>query len=190
MFNGEPTVSYWTNDYANMINGTDSTIWHPDTTVHDQVYIFTSDLCRSLGLKYSETRRNTFGVKTHRFILPENTFANIPENRGFCLNSTNSNKTHDIQCLPSGLMSLKSCIKCKFLISNQQDFFKIICLVSGSSVSIPLPIIASSPHFLDAAPSVQNGVQGLQPDSIKHRSFMDIEPITGSKYSRVKMNRE
>jgi hypothetical protein len=57
-------------------------------------------------------------------------------------------------------------------------------------VSIPLPIIASSPHFLDAAPSVQNSIQGLQPDSTKHRSFMDVERITGSKYLRGKMNRE
>ena len=57
----------------------------------------------------------------------------------------------------------------------------IFCLVSGSAISVPLPIIASFPHFLDADPIVQNAVKGLKPDETIHRSFMDIEPITGSK---------
>jgi len=163
-YNGEATLSYWTNKYANMINGTDGTIWHPDATVNDQVYIFSSDLCRSLRLEYSETRHNTFGIKNYRFVLPANTFANISENEGFCLNSTTANKTHEIQCLPSGLMSLRSCVK----------------LSGGTSVSVPLPIITSCPHFLDADPSVQSAIQGLQPDERIHRSFMDVEPITGT----------
>jgi hypothetical protein len=60
-------------------------------------------------------------------------------------------------------------------------FCIIIDLVSGGSVSLPLPIIASNPHFLAAADIVQNSVHGLTPDDIKHRSYVDIEPITGSK---------
>ena len=53
--------------------------------------------------------------------------------------------------------------------------------MSGSKLSIPLPIIASNPHFLDADRSVQVAVEGLGPDEVLHRSFADIEPITGSK---------
>lgn len=56
-----------------------------------------------------------------------------------------------------------------------------ICLVSGSKMSISLPIIASNPHFLDADRSVQNSVVGLIPNELIHRSYVDIEPITGSK---------
>ncbi len=66
--------------------------------------------------------------------------------------------------------------------------FIIIYLVSGSTISIPIPIIASSPHFLDADSSVQDAVQGLKPDDTLHRSYMDLEPITGSKYSVMQMN--
>lgn len=58
-------------------------------------------------------------------------------------------------------------------------------LVSGSSLSIPLPIIASSPHFLGADSKVQEAVVGINPDEDKHRSFMDIEPITGRKKDRI-----
>ncbi|CAF3263273.1 unnamed protein product, partial [Rotaria sp. Silwood2] len=50
---------------------------------------------------------------------------------------------------------------------------------SGSSLSIPLPIIASNPHFLATDRSVQDAVDGLIPDEILHRSYMDIEPTTG-----------
>jgi len=57
----------------------------------------------------------------------------------------------------------------------------MIHLVSGSKLSIPLPIIASNPHFLDADRSVQDAVEGLVPNEILHRSYVDIEPTTGSK---------
>jgi lysosome membrane protein 2 len=160
--NGQSTVSYWSNDYANMINGTDSTIWHPDTHTDDEVYIFSSDLCRSFRLEFSEKRKNTFGIENYRFILPGNVYSNSGDHRDFCLNITR-NRTHQVECLSDGLMSMRTCIK-----------------LSGSSVSIPLPIYSSFPHFLDAAPSVQNGIQGLSPNELKHRSFMDVEPITGT----------
>jgi len=184
-FNFKTSVSYWSNEYANRINGTDSTIWHPDTKTTDQIYTFISDICRSLPLEWSESRTNQFGIANQRFLLQKNVFENSPENEGFCLNFTTRNNTRELQCLPSGLMSLKTCIKCKFINSNYQYFFIIIYLVSGTSVSMPLPIIASSPHFLDADPSVQNAVQGLTPDELIHRSFMDVEPITGSKHPIV-----
>ncbi len=57
----------------------------------------------------------------------------------------------------------------------------MIHLVSGNKLSIPLPIIASNPHFLDADRSVQDAVEGLVPNEILHRSYVDIEPTTGSK---------
>jgi hypothetical protein len=44
-----------------------------------------------------------------------------------------------------------------------------------------LPIIASNPHFLDTDRSVRDAVDGLVPNEILHRSYMDIEPTTGSK---------
>ncbi len=44
-----------------------------------------------------------------------------------------------------------------------------------------MPIIASNPHFLDTDRSVRDAVDGLVPDVILHRSYMDIESTTGSK---------
>ena len=115
-YNAEPSVSYWTNEYANMINGTDSTIWHEGATKDDQVYIFSPDLCRSLHLQYNETNDNAFGIEILHFTLPTDIFADTPENEGFCLNTSRSaDNTSKIQCLPSGLMSLRSCLKRNFI---------------------------------------------------------------------------
>lgn len=115
-YNGETSVPYWTNEYANMINGTDSTIWHEGATKDDQVYIFSPDLCRSLHLKYDSTNDNAFDIEILHFTLPINVFENTPDNEGFCLNTTSSiHNTTEIECLPSGLMSLKSCLKRNFL---------------------------------------------------------------------------
>ncbi len=53
---------------------------------------------------------------------------------------------------------------------------------------IPLPIIASNPHFLDADLSVRNAIDGLVPDDLLHRSYGEIEPITGSKLEEIFIN--
>lgn len=157
-FNFSNKLSIWSNDYANMINGTDSTIWHPNTNQNELFYSFMNDICRSVHLKYNQTHRNPYGIDTYRYILPKDIFANTSENEGFCL----KDKMQQRKCLPDGLFSLTTCIH-----------------LDGNKVSIPLPIIASNPHFLDADPSVQNAILGLAPDEILHRSFADVEPVTG-----------
>ena len=56
--------------------------------------------------------------------------------------------------------------------------------MSGGALSLPLPIISSSPHFLDGDPSLRINVTGLSPSDDLHRSYMDVEPLTGSKDER------
>ncbi|CAF3824396.1 unnamed protein product [Rotaria magnacalcarata] len=161
-FNFSTNLSVWSNKYANMINGTDSTIWHPDVKKDEFIYTFMNDICRSVHLKYNQTHKNLFDIDTYHYILPNDAFANSKDNEGFCLNNTMENGTQQLKCLPSGLFSLSSCVH-----------------LSGSSIAIPLPIIASNPHFLDSDRSIQDAVDGLIPDDISHRSYMDLEPTTG-----------
>lgn len=40
------------------------------------------------------------------------------------------------------------------------------------------PIVHSNPHFLNASPVLQNHINGLQPDPLKHKSYIDIDPET------------
>lgn len=61
------------------------------------------------------------------------------------------------------------------------DDVLLLRLVSGTSSAVPTPIITSAPHFLDGDPELRSNVTGLNPVEDKHRSYMDVEPRTGSK---------
>lgn len=37
----------------------------------------------------------------------------------------------------------------------------------------------SLPHFLHASPDVSEPIEGLNPNEEEHRTFLDVEPITG-----------
>lgn len=41
------------------------------------------------------------------------------------------------------------------------------------------PVFVSLPHFLYADPFYFNGIKGLNPDPVKHNTFINVEPITG-----------
>lgn len=108
-----------------MINGTDSTIWHPDTKKDELVYTFMNDICRSVHLKYNQTRRNLFDIDIYQYTLPNDVFANSSDNEGFCL----KDKTEKLQCLPSGLFSLSSCIHCECLEKKKKKSYLIFIFV-------------------------------------------------------------
>lgn len=108
-FNFNDTLHYWSDHYANAINGTDSTLWHPDVSKEERVYTFISDICRSVYLDFHETRQNLYDIENYRFLLPDSVFANSTDNRGFCVPFNSKNET---RCLPSGLFSLSTCVKC------------------------------------------------------------------------------
>jgi hypothetical protein len=98
-----------------MINGTDSTIWHPDARKDELIYTFMNDICRSVYLKFNQTRENLFDINTYRYTVPDEVFANSSDNEGFCLNNK--------KCLPSGLFSLTSCVHCKFKNEKKKACF-------------------------------------------------------------------
>lgn len=111
-FNFQTNLSYWSDEYANMINGTDSTVWHPTASKTERIHTFIPDICRSVYLTFNETRQNSFSIDTYRYAVPDAVFSNSTDNRGFCLNSTAANKSNELECLPSGLFSLSRCIHC------------------------------------------------------------------------------
>lgn len=181
-FNYENLTNYWTSYNANMLNGTDGTLWHPNTHNNERVYTFIPDICRSVYLDFNQSRTNPFSIDVNHFAVPDSAYSNSTENEGFCLYLTGKDKNKTLNCLPSGLFSLSSCVHREFSKFDEVFVFHLKILVSGSSFPIPLPIIASAPHFLGADPSVRNSVDGLSPNDDLHRSFIEIEPITGSSF--------
>ena len=45
--------------------------------------------------------------------------------------------------------------------------------------SYGVPIIMSTPHFLDAHEDLPKAIDGVEPDREKHITFLNIEPTTG-----------
>ncbi|CAL1540142.1 unnamed protein product [Lymnaea stagnalis] len=102
-WNGQTELNYWTNDSANMINGTDGTIYPPFIDLKATKYLFSSDLCRSLGMTYTKGV-SVKSIDLARFVAPDIMFGNVstnPYNAGFCTPSGN--------CLPSGLLNVSVC---------------------------------------------------------------------------------
>ncbi|KAL4004813.1 tudor domain-containing protein 1/4/6/7 [Sarotherodon galilaeus] len=115
---GESSLNWWTSDECNMINGTIGTSFHPVITKNDMLYIFSSDLCRSLYAVYAEDV-TVKGITGYRFVPPSSVFANLtvnPDNAGFCVPAGN--------CLGSGLLNVSVCKEGAPIIMSSPHFYQ------------------------------------------------------------------
>lgn len=94
------TVSLWKNNYCDMINGTDSTVFPPFPS-QGKIYIFAEDVCRSVYAVY-ERRMNVKGIPTLRYVGHKKIFASGKtelDNKCFC----------NSECLEDGVIDLTRC---------------------------------------------------------------------------------
>ncbi|XP_065099686.1 lysosome membrane protein 2c [Paramisgurnus dabryanus] len=117
-WNGQSSLNWWSTDSCNMINGTDGASFHPVITKTEKLFIFSSDLCRSLYAEY-ESDVSVQGLPGFRFVPPSEVFANItinPDNAGFCVpNGT---------CLSSGLLNVSVCKEGAPIIMSSPHFYQ------------------------------------------------------------------
>ncbi|XP_066993969.2 sensory neuron membrane protein 2 [Anabrus simplex] len=108
-WNGKPLLNKWSNVSCNRINGTDSTVFPPFLTEEDRIYIFTTDLCRSMYAEY-EKDVDIQGVPALRFVGSNNLLksgSNYPDNACYC----------NGKCLKDGAMDLTKCIDAPMIMS-------------------------------------------------------------------------
>ncbi|XP_015679505.1 platelet glycoprotein 4 [Protobothrops mucrosquamatus] len=149
-FNNSRTVSYW-KSYCSMVNGTDAASFHPFVNKSDVLQFFSSDICRSIFATF-ESEQTVKDIPIYRFVIPPSAFASPatnPDNVCFCTDRTISQN-----CTLGGIMDISSC-------------------KAGRPVYITLP------HFLHASKEFFQYVEGLKPDVDEHKTFLDVEPITG-----------
>lgn len=161
-WNGKKSVdaSWWSSLNARMIRGTEGMLFPPLLKKSDRIYVFISQMCRSVWLEFQkEVEYN--GVPAFRFIIPPEVFdPTIPENDGFC-NPTDkrffdSQKETDY-CFPKGLLEMSKCLR-----------------------SQP-PIMVSLPNFNFAPDEVRQSVKGLNTtDPERDIIFVDLEPRLGA----------
>lgn len=151
-WNGNSSLPFW-RSYCNKINGSDGTIWHPFVDTSQRMYVFNTDVCRSIYLTYSKSvTTSSSGITTYRFTPPTSVMADprtCPDNRCFC-SPYDANGTF---CLRAGVLNVSMC---------RQD----------------APIVMSQPHFFEA-PDYVHGVIGMHPDAAVHQTILDVEPFTG-----------
>jgi len=110
-FNFERSLSLWHGKYGNMINGTDGTLYPPFIDKSKRLYIFNSDICRSIYLNYAETITIIDDIEVIGF-KPELEFFADPavnkDNEAFCTDS----------CMPAGVLNLTECVGAPLVMSN------------------------------------------------------------------------
>ncbi|KAM5236984.1 platelet glycoprotein 4 isoform 3-T3 [Ctenodactylus gundi] len=95
---------------------------------------------------------NLKGIPVYRFVLPSKAFASPfqnPDNDCFCTEKIISNN-----CTSYGVLDISKCKEGK-------------------------PVYISLPHFLHASPDVLEPIEGLNPNEEEHRTYLDVEPVTG-----------
>uniref|UniRef100_A0A8B9R8N0 Scavenger receptor class B member 2 n=1 Tax=Anas platyrhynchos TaxID=8839 RepID=A0A8B9R8N0_ANAPL len=100
---GKESLNWWTTKSCNMINGTDGTSFHPLISKDENIYIFSSDFCRSFYLVY-DSSGSVAGIPTYRFVPSPMVFANTtinPDNAGFCVPPGN--------CPGTGVLNVSIC---------------------------------------------------------------------------------
>ncbi|KAK5851936.1 hypothetical protein PBY51_023449 [Eleginops maclovinus] len=115
---GESTLNWWTSDECNMINGTNGGSFHPVITKNESLYMFSSDLCRSLYALYEEDVI-VKGIPGYRFSPPSEVFANHtvnPANAGFCVPAGN--------CLGSGVLNVSPCKQGAPIVMSTPHFYQ------------------------------------------------------------------
>ncbi|CAH8429427.1 unnamed protein product [Schistosoma rodhaini] len=115
-YHGNKTLSCWKTLTANMINGTDGSIFHPFINKNEDLYIFASDICRSLQFGFdSIVKINKLPVL--KFIPLSDIFKSpkyYEKNKGFCLNWPN--------CYDDGILDMSSCQSGAPIVISQPHF--------------------------------------------------------------------
>ncbi|KAM4711501.1 platelet glycoprotein 4 [Anableps anableps] len=151
MWKHNRTLGFWSDEYCDMINGTDASSFPPFLDKKESLYFFSSDICRSVSASYEETV-NLKGIDVYRYSLLQSTLASPvdnPDNKCFC-----SNMQTTKNCTLAGVLDISSCQEGR-------------------------PIYISLPHFLHGSPSLLKDVLGLNPNEEHHKTFLDVEPTTG-----------
>ena len=171
-FNGQTSLNTWLSSACNSFDHSiKGALGPPSLKVFPIMKVFSSDICRTLTLKYHQTHQVIKGLKTYLFKLDPSNFQNFlenPINSGFGtklapLNLKNLNNSFEPGIYPSGIFDIS---RCKF----------------GA------PFFISQPHFLNADPYYLTMLDGLNPNSSLHDFWIEREPLTGANvYGEIKI---
>lgn len=112
-WNEEPYLDFWKTDSCNMINGTEGSQFPQPVEKNGVIWMYSSDLCRSLYLKYEKTI-NHGGLDLHRYVLPSEVLEKSPATDCYC--------TDDFTCR-SSMINLSPCKKGSPVVASTPHFY-------------------------------------------------------------------
>ncbi|CAF0936193.1 unnamed protein product [Adineta ricciae] len=114
-FNGVQHLNYWSTFQANMLNGTDGSLFPPFLTKDKHVYSYNADMCRSYYLSFLRERKDGY-VTLYDFHLSADVFnMSREENRGFCGQGP---------CLGDGVLNISTCYQGVWGFISSPHFFQ------------------------------------------------------------------
>jgi len=173
--------------YCSEIRGTNGEQFPPylNERKDEPLDIFTTDLCRTITLKYLEEDKID-GIKILRYTVPEDDgFVNKTKNVCFCEELGElaaDNDTCIVKIDGSDELNIEAC-NLQSCHDGLQNIEK--CMLS--------PVVMCSPHFYMAEAQLDNFAEdsGLNPVYEDHRTVLEIEPLTGmtlSVHKRIQVN--
>ena len=142
------------------IVGTDGLAFSPGITEEDTLWLFNDQLCRSIWLT-SEGKVDVNGIDALRFTPPASVFSfSNPDNYCYCPD------IRECAVEENDTWNLSSCERC---------VDGIISLEGCQGV----PVIMSTPHFLDGDDRLWQAIDGLQPQRDEHVTYLHLEPLSG-----------
>jgi len=153
------------------IIGADGISYPPEAiTKEDPIWIFNDQLSRSIWLDFMQ-EVDVDGVTTYQYSPKPEVFAMTnPDNFCYCPRVEQCAKVDegkedawDISECQNKTLKLEACID--GLLDLQGSY--------------GVPIIMSTPHFLDAHEDLPKAIDGVEPNREKHITYLNIEPTTG-----------
>ncbi|KYM93627.1 Scavenger receptor class B member 1 [Cyphomyrmex costatus] len=173
-YNGSPGMAQWgwvetegnetreENTNCNMLQGTTEGIIFPMHLDKRAVFkVYRKAFCRPLPIVFKKEIWTDNGLPGYLYTLTDD-FADPPD------------QNPDNECF---CRKMKTCLK-KGLVDVTPCYYNI-------------PVAVSLPHFLNADPSLQENVEGLNPDQEKHKSYVIIQQTVGMPmffHSRMQTN--
>ncbi|XP_068912598.1 sensory neuron membrane protein 2-like [Tenebrio molitor] len=163
--NNSTRTHYWKQSNANSscdeVKGTDSTLYPPQISKDSIFQIYSTDICRYIEIQFLKEEFYK-GVKGYTFATNNLTLrasTTLKEEDCFCTEQTKGVNGEDT-CFLDGVIDMQPC--------------------TG------VPVLLSFPHFLWADEFYSEGVIGLNSNEENHRTFLKVEPETGTPLQGMK----
>lgn len=185
-WDSKKSLGYWNTGLCDMINGTDGTMFPPFVDKSDKLYIFSTDICRSIYATY-EKETKLKGINLYHFTVPPRVFerASLNENNaGFCTPPGN--------CLPSGVLNISVCKSGAPVVISNPHFLQADKQIIDAVIGIH-PNIKEHQTILDVDPLtgvVMNAEKKLQLNAFLQKvdNFRSTENIKDTIFPIMWLN--